>query len=603
MLRAPLVTAAGLGLAIALLYACSSTDATPAPATTPTTDAAPSTDAAPPTDGVAAPADAKPGTTVALGQPLPDLQFVKSDGTAVKAYSFAEPSASTPHLLVFRAVTGWCGTCRWQAANTAAIVPAGLEGRVRIVDVVLASDDNGPPGAADVAAWGARAGGAVTALGDPGSLLAPLFPARAALPLVALVDPRTMTPLRALSGPGADALADALAAGLAQLDGKAAPPPATPALADGRFTRDQQAMIAQMALTGATTDTTNARESDPSAIALGRSLFFDAKLSPSIKGVSCGSCHLPDLLYQDGKDQAPEGVGSGARNVPTVILAADQKWLFWDGRADSPWSQAIMPIEDPNEMASSRLFVAHAVRDTYQAPYEALFGALPPLDDTARFPAAGKPGDAAWNAMPEADRTLINRVFSNVGKALAAFEHSLRPAPNGLDRYAQGHLDALTGAEKDGLLAFFQAGCAQCHWGPRLTDDSFHALRFPTGRPDRAADRGRTGGLPALLASEFRRSGAFSDAPEPVSDPPDHARLLGAFKTPGLRGVGYTLPYGHGGGFGGLTSTLDAHRTQGLPPESPYAAGASEPWLTEFDAALIPKIITFLNGLTADVPR
>jgi cytochrome c peroxidase len=205
--------------------------------------------------------------------------------------------------------------------------------------------------------------------------------------------------------------------------------------------------------------------------------------------------------------------------------------------------------------------------------------------------------------MPAADRALVNRVYSNVGKALAAYEHSLRPLPNALDRYAGGALDALSAAEKDGLMAFFTAGCAQCHHGPRLTDDSFHALRFPTGHPDRSADRGRLDGLPKLAASEFRRSGAFSDAPTAEVTPASSPNLLGAFKTPGLRGVPFTLPYGHGGSFGGLTSTVEAHRTQGVPADNAAAVGTPEAWLVDFDPALTPRLVAFLLTLRADLPQ
>ena len=538
-------------------------------------------------------------STVALNQPLPDLSFESADGTTSLS-SFGEAGKSNVHVLLVRVVTGWCGTCQWHAANTASTIPEDLKDRVRVLDVLLEGADNGPPVPADLTAWASRSG-AATVVADSSFKLAPLFPARAALPLVTLVDTRTMTPISTFSNPGPEALSDALRAAVAQLDGKSVPAATSPTLTDGRFTSDQLAMVRAMALTRASTDPTNAHETDAAAVAFGKTLFFDVALSPSSKQVSCGACHLPDLLFQDGKDQAPEGVGSGARNVPTVILAADQRWLFWDGRADSPWAQAIMPIEDPNEMASSRLFVAHVLQAKYQTTYESIFGALPPLADAARFPSSGKPGDGAWEAMAASDRALVNRVFSNGGKALAAYEHSLRPSPNGLDRYAQGTLEALSSAEKDGLAAFFTAGCAQCHYGPRLTDDSFHVLRFPTGRPDRSADPGRSEGIPKLLASEFRRSGAFSDAPTAELNPATGPGLIGAFKTPGLRGVGYTLPYGHGGSFGGLTSTLDAHRTGGLASDSPYAVGQSEQWLVDFDPSLTPKIITFLQALRVDL--
>lgn len=541
------------------------------------------------------------GTAVAVGQPLPELTFQDAEGASTSLWAYAEAGKDSPHLLAVRVVAGWCGTCQWHAANTRSMLSDALEQRVRVLDVVLANEDNGPPSAADVITWVARGDGVATVVIDASFQLAPLFPSRAALPLIALVDTRTMTPTLVLSNPSPETFTDALRAAVAKVDGASPPSSTAPNLADGRFTRDAWEMIRAMALTTASTDPTNAFESDAATIALGKSFFFDGDLSSSSKKVSCGACHPPELLFQDGKDQAPEGVSSGSRNVPSVILAADQRSLFWDGRADSPWSQAIMPIEDPTEMGSSRLFVAHVIKAKYRAPYEAIFGALPALEDAGRFPAEGKPGDPAWESMAAGDRTLVNRLFANVGKAIAAYEHSLRPLPNALDRYAQGKLDALTEAEKDGLAAYFAAGCAQCHYGPRLTDDSFHALRFPTGRPDRAADRGRIDGIPKLLASEFLRSGAFSDAPSAPVTPSTGPGLLGAFKTPGLRGVAFTLPYGHGGGFGGLTSTLDAHRTGGVAADNSSTVGAAEPWLVEFDAASTPAIIAFLKTLRADL--
>lgn len=535
---------------------------------------------------------------------VPEVSFDTSDGTELALTSYRTTSDVAPQLLVVRVVAAWCGACQWIAENGGSLVPPALADRVRTLDVLVAGADNdGPPTPAELAAWSGRSAGTARSVGDGAFRLASLFPARAALPYVALVDTRTMRCIATLVAPTADAYTNAILTAFAALDGADSPAPAAHALVDGRFTRDQWALVQKMALTS-TTDPTNAHEADRGAIALGKELFFDGDLSPSDKHVSCASCHAPDQHFQDGKPRASEGVGPGSRNVPTVILAADQRSLFWDGRADSAWSQALMPIEDPNEMASSRLYVAHLVRRKYAGTYEAVFGGLPPLDEVRRFPLAGKPHEGAWEDMSEGDRTLVNRVFSNVGKALAAYEHSLRPLPNALDLYAGGDLDALTGPEKDGLAAFLAAGCAQCHHGPRLTDDAFHALRFPTGRPDRAADRGRSDGIAKLLASEFLRSSIFSDAPSPIpaAAPSPASHAVGAFKTPGLRGVAFTLPYGHGGSFGGLTSTIDAHRVP-LASDNPAAVGKAERWLVDFDAALTPKIVAFLKVLRCDLPR
>ncbi len=76
-----------------------------------------------------------------------------------------------------------------------------------------------------------------------------------------------------------------------------------------------------------------------------------------------------------------------------------------------------------------------------------------------------------------------------------------------------GDLAALTAPQKRGLAAFLQNGCAQCHWGPRLTDDAFHVLRFPTGRQDHAPDQGREDGLLKLAASDLTASSPWSDSP------------------------------------------------------------------------------------------
>ena len=76
-----------------------------------------------------------------------------------------------------------------------------------------------------------------------------------------------------------------------------------------------------------------------------------------------------------------------------LSLPAYTRWMFYDGRADSLWSQALDPTEAPNEYGSSRLFIAHTIAQYYQPQYEAIFGPMPPLDDTTRFPPSGMPGD------------------------------------------------------------------------------------------------------------------------------------------------------------------------------------------------------------------
>jgi cytochrome c peroxidase len=592
---------------------------------------------------------------LAPGEPSPSPRRVRADAApaadaqraALRQLVAANASATADaDLVLVRIQAAWCGPCQWHAGWSQALADA-FPRRLAIIDLLRADEDNQPATAEAVQAWQAKTGRGVTtvavaaeddsvrvllaapsAQATTGTAAAPSSAAAAAaaagsaaggataavtaallpplaLPRVLLVDRRELSIRATASNPAPDTVLALVRRELARIDGSALSPetPQSP-LFDGRFTRDQWDLIRDMRLPDAPPpDPTNRVADDSAAAAFGRRLFFDQTLSPA--GRSCSSCHAPDLLFTNGKDIASEGVGPGVRNVPSIIVASSARWLMWDGRVDSLWAQAVMPFEDPTEMGSSRLFVAHAVRARHAAAYEALFGPLPALDERDRFPERGKPDDAQWTAMRPSDREAVSRLMANVGKSIAAFERSLRVQPNALDRYAAGEMTALTADEKDGLAAFLQAGCAQCHHGPRLTDDAFHVLRFPTGHDDGTADRGRIDGIPRLLADEFSRDGLFSDARLPARRPATTATAatsaLGAFRTPSLRGVPFTMPYGHCGGFGGLTSVIDAHRTGGLSPASRYAVGETEPWAQGFDPALTPKIARFLRVLRMDL--
>jgi cytochrome c peroxidase len=91
--------------------------------------------------------------------------------------------------------------------------------------------------------------------------------------------------------------------------------------------------------------------STPEKIALGKQLYFDARLSKN-HDVSCNSCHLLDKYGVDGK-KVSEGhkKQTGDRNAPTVYNAAIQFVQFWDGRAKDVEEQATKPITNPKEMA------------------------------------------------------------------------------------------------------------------------------------------------------------------------------------------------------------------------------------------------------------
>ena len=150
----------------------------------------------------------------------------------------------------------------------------------------------------------------------------------------------------------------------------------------------------------------------------GHRLFFDTRLSSNGK-VACATCHEPARDFTDGKSVAV-GVGVTPRNAPTVIGAARNIWFFWDGRRDSQWSQALASIENPLEHDMPRDRVVDVVRANpdLSRGYTAIFGGLP----TA------------------ADRDGINRAFSNIGKAIAAYERRIMPGPAKFDRYVEAIL-------------------------------------------------------------------------------------------------------------------------------------------------------------------
>jgi cytochrome c peroxidase len=207
--------------------------------------------------------------------------------------------------------------------------------------------------------------------------------------------------------------------------------------------------------------------------------------------------------------------------------------------------------------------------------------------------------------MAPADQQTVNVVFANLGKALAAYERQIKPLPVALDAYAGGNLTALTDDQKDGLLWFFDVGCAQCHHGPLLNDSSFHANYFPTGRQDGAADPGMATGAAELLASEFRGDSIYSDDPAAatwLSHFQPNYLLQGHFKTQSLRGVADTAPYTHGGQEANLTNLVQLYATGGLPDGDELTQGDRDMAIVRFNKndprnALLVEFLQTFKGL------
>ena len=330
-----------------------------------------------------------------------------------------------------------------------------------------------------------------------------------------------------------------------------------------------------------TPDTTNNVWNDPTAALLGQRLFFDTGFSLD-NSVSCATCHDPAMGFADGK-ALPTGLAEGSRHTPSLLNVAGQRWFFWDGRADTLWSQALHPFERAEEFGSNRLAVLHRVHEDpiLRTEYESVFGPMPPLDDSSRFPDDASPdaerdskAGLAWRDMTEVDQKACNRAFSNLGKAIAAYEHRLVPPPSRFDEFVTAMLagDSKAMAEypadaRRGLLLFIgEAGCRQCHFGPLLSDLEFHNTGIPPGHGGLPRDAGRWEGIKLLQSNPFRASGEFSDDRESIralstDSLARNSELWGAFRTPSLRNLNQTAPYMHQGQFESLREVLVFYNT------------------------------------------
>jgi cytochrome c peroxidase len=229
-------------------------------------------------------------------------------------------------------------------------------------------------------------------------------------------------------------------------------------------------------------------------IALGRMLYYDARLSRSQK-ISCNSCHV---LTQYGVDNEPTSDGhkgqKGTRNSPTVYNAALHFAQFWDGRAADVEEQAKGPVLNPVEMAMKSDKAVIAV-----------------LKSMPEYVAAFR------QAFP-ADKDPVT--YDNMGKAIGAFERKLM-TPARWDKFLKGDPTALTAEEKAGFHTFMSSGCQGCHTGTLLGGSMFQKIGAAKPWPD-ASDQGR---------SNVTKS--------------DADKLM--FKVPSLRNVEKTAPYFHNG--------------------------------------------------------
>lgn len=408
---------------------------------------------------------------------------------------------------------------------------------------------------------------------------------------------------------------------------------------DGIFSQQEWAQIQKLSpLPTVPADPTNGKADASPAAKLGQELFFEKSFSGALLvgndgtngglgnvgdtgKISCSECHDVNNWFQDTRSQPPNvtlGAGWLPHRAPSLVNACFYSWYHWDGKFDTMWGACVGGIENPKSFDSTRLQLVHAVYNKYKNDYNAAF--TPPLDpaldpsasDASRFPPAGMPKasptapDGPWEMMAMADQVTVNRIMSNVGKALQAYLRLLTSRNAPFDKYVAGDHGAISTQAKQGLQLFVgKAACVACHSGPFFSDNKFHNTGVPQnlGGPHAPmTDTGRFAAVPTTLGYMFNSNGAYSDDTSTgrltgLSQTMDET---GEFRTKDLRQVANVGPYMHAGQFAKLSDVLDFYNKGG---------GDTGTYSGTKDSRMVPlnltsdeqaAIIAFLQTLTGD---
>ena len=321
-------------------------------------------------------------------------------------------------------------------------------------------------------------------------------------------------------------------------------------------------------------DPSNKYLNDPAVISFGKALFNDTRLS-SNKKISCATCHIESSAFTDNRNLAI-GLRQGFRNTPSLLNAAQHNWFFADGAKDSLWAQVLSSIENPAEQNFSRVELLHFIARNQKRinQYELLFNSrFPSNAEVDQLPIKAGPNARlaqliSWKKLTKEQKDITNRVFVDIGKAIAAYVSTLKSEPVRFDLFAEdlalnGKSEILNDSEQRGLKLFIgeESGCDNCHSGPLFSNKEFHNIG--TGIP--AKDNGRSEIIESVIRDEFNCLGKYSDAK------PDQCKelkyinrnkhsLSGAFKTSSLRGIKYTAPYMHDGRYMSLNEVMEHYK-------------------------------------------
>ncbi|MDA9283321.1 methylamine utilization protein MauG, partial [Amylibacter sp.] len=137
--------------------------------------------------------------------------------------------------------------------------------------------------------------------------------------------------------------------------------------------------------------------------------------------------------------------------------------------------------------------------------------------------------------------TQVNIV--DIANALAAFiSTEWKSNDTRYDKFISGNKMILTNSEKSGMNLFFgKAKCNDCHSGKLLSDQKFHSIGLPSFGPGRTR--------------------IFDPIPRDTGHMAETDDLLDAyrFRTPMLRNIKLSAPYGHNGAYPDLKGIIRHH--------------------------------------------
>lgn len=315
---------------------------------------------------------------------------------------------------------------------------------------------------------------------------------------------------------------------------------------------------------------------DPARVELGQLLFYDPILSGN-QEVSCATCHHPRFGTGDGVSLS---LGDGAhglgpdrvadpenlpeqripRNAPGLfnLGATEFTHMFHDGRleADPTRPNGIRtPLGDAMSEGFDSVLSAQAMFPVLSADEMAGHYSENPISQAVRMGHLSLAG-GAWDQIAERVaeipeyRARFDEVlgagapihFTDISNVIADFiRFEWRADRSPFDLYLAGEAELPEAAARGMDLFYGDAGCANCHTGRFQTDHDFHAIAMVQIGPGKAA----------RFESHARDEGRMR-----VTGDPEDAY---AFRTPSLRNVALTAPYGHAGAYATLEGVIRHH--------------------------------------------